>query len=158
MTRDPTRPEAHWDGWPDGDEHGDKRLAPVVVRVTDLDEGPGDSLSQFISDFTAVNGELYFRADDGGGPVPWKVARDGEVVQAADITFPETLTEFQGELYFYSADSFFRPDVCDGGYGLWKLDRNDDVVFVADVDEGIAEDFPDDLNDKFTVFNGELYI
>src|SRR4051794_37537409 len=103
---------------------------------------------------TAVNGALYFSADDGvhgrelwrsdGTAAGTRLVRD--IRPGADPGATSWLTDVGGVLYF-SAD--------DGVHGreLWRSDRATGTTMVRDINPGVARGAPDQL----TALNGTLY-
>jgi uncharacterized repeat protein (TIGR01451 family) len=155
-----------WELWKsDGTEGGTvlvKDIYPGVRDPSDDDyhhymQGPNSS---YPDDLTAVNGVLYFRADDGtnGGEL-WKSdGTEGGTVLVKDIypgssgdytysSYPRNLTVMNGVLYFTANDGT-------NGEELWKSNGTaGGTVLVRDIRSGSYGSYPRNL----TVMNGVLY-
>ena len=155
-----------WELWKsDGTEGGTvliKDIYPGVRIPSDDDyhhymQGPNSS---YPDDLTAVNGVLYFRADDGtnGGEL-WKSdGTEGGTVLVKDIypgssgdytysSYPRNLTVMNGVLYFTANDGT-------NGEELWKSDGTaGGTVLVRDIRSGSGGSYPQNL----VAVNGVLY-
>ncbi|MEG5002090.1 DUF4347 domain-containing protein, partial [Microcoleus sp. B5-C4] len=131
--------------------------AAGTVLVKDINPGVNSGLSRYDTNFTNVNGTVYFGADDGtnGGYELWK--SDGTAagtVLVKDIN-PGTsglvlhphIENVNGTLYFAADDGT-------NGYELWKSDGTTaGTVLVKDIRPGDVTS----LLQNLTNVNGKLY-
>jgi ELWxxDGT repeat protein len=115
---------------------------------------------------TEVNGQLFFRANDGTtGTELWRVGSGGIAALVEDSvpgggiasgsyeSYPAWLTNFEGTLYF----SAFQPET---GVELWRVSGSGDAVLVDDTtggDDGIAPSFAGSYPEGLTASGGTLY-
>jgi ELWxxDGT repeat protein len=138
----------------DGTEAGTE-LVKDINTTTEFGQ-PGSSSP---SNFQAVDGTLYFDADDGthGGEL-WKTdGTEAGTVMLKDIdtestgvefTGPGDLTAFDGAIYFDADDGAAH------GYELWKTDGTEaGTELVKDINPGAGNGYPG----NFTVLDGKLY-
>jgi ELWxxDGT repeat protein len=110
--------------------------------------------SSFPSSFSAFDGSLYFRADDGvNGNELWKTdGTAGGTVLVKDIapgasSFPRRFGAFDGSLYFRADDGV-------NGSELWKTDGTTaGTVLAKDINPG-----GDSFASPMTTFNGALFL
>jgi ELWxxDGT repeat protein len=124
-----------------------------TITVVDISTGANSSSS---SDFTALGGYLYFRADNGtNGSELWRT--DGTTLgttlvkdinaNGTDSSFPSAFTALGGYLYF-------RADNGTNGSELWRTDGTTlGTTLVKDINSGGDSSTPNSL----TAFNGYLY-
>jgi ELWxxDGT repeat protein len=131
---------------------GGKNGSKGTVLVKDINPGPGDSSP---GGFTALNGAIYFIADDGiHGPELWKTdgtARGTVIVK--DINAGPNGSN-AGCCALIDATLYLAAD--DGVHGreLWKSDGTDSgTVLVKDIKPGPDGSYPHDLID----FDGTLF-
>ena len=159
-----------------------------TFMVKDINPGagsglPGPNVNQEPSDYHAYNGQIFFRATDGGGFRLWKSdGTPGGTVEVDDIgmTGSASFEEMGGELFFASDFSLYKTDgtgpgtvqvkagsptdttssggtlyYVRGAYQLWKSDGSDaGTEIVADLGSGPPPGGP---LEALTDFNGTLY-
>ena len=125
----------------------------MASLVADIHPASGTNHSSFPNGLTAVNGALYFMANDGAnGYELWQ--HDGvNTILLSNInpggsgssSYPKYFTEFQGKVYFQAFHQSY-------GYELWVTDGTN-VSLAGDLNPGSASSFPQ----YFTIYNNDLY-
>ena len=129
-----------------------RAAAPDVVRmVADITTSPR---AGSFGNFTVINDELYFTANDGDHGIElWKT--DGtNVARLTDINYG-TLPSFISAPTLFNGEVYFRAGSNINGFidsELWKLSGTN-VSLVADIRPGSTGSLPA----GFTVYNGVLY-
>ncbi|HEX3737024.1 MAG TPA: ELWxxDGT repeat protein, partial [Solirubrobacterales bacterium] len=138
----------------DGTEAG-THLVKDINTTTEFGQ-PGSSHP---SNFEAVDGTLYFDANDGihGGEL-WKTAgTEAGTKMVKDIDTESTGVEFVGPGGLTAFDGAIYFDADDGaahGYELWKTDGTEaGTELVKDINPGAGNGYPG----NFTVLDGKLY-
>ncbi|MBW4489831.1 MAG: cadherin-like domain-containing protein [Trichocoleus desertorum ATA4-8-CV12] len=105
------------------------------------------------SNFTDVNGTLYFRAyNSANGSELWKIDPTTGNLSVVDVntqdlgSSPSSLTNVNGTLYFNAYNSA-------NGYELWKLDPTTGNPVRLEIEAGSGSSYPENL----TNVNGTLY-
>jgi len=125
-----------------------------TIMVKDI--YPGGGASGTPRQLVAVNGRLFFTANDGtnGWELWTSDGTESGTVMVKDIypglrngSYPESLTAWNGALYFTATNSEF-------GRELWKSDGTEaGTILLRDISPGIGGSLPADLVE----FNGHLF-
>ena len=119
-----------------------------AVMVADINPAAGSSYPDFA---TALNGSVYFVADDGASSALWKTEGNGGAVLVKaigpnDVAYLDGLTNVNGTLYFRADDG--------SGPGLWTSDGTaDGTVLVTNInlEPGVS------WLERLSSVNGVLY-
>lgn len=108
-----------------------------------------------ITDITAYNGKLYFKASDellGNelhvfDPISNSVQIVVDLLPGEDDGSPERFFVFENELFFQASDGT-------SGLELWKYNAStDETSLVSDINPGNGDSYPE----NFSIFNGKLF-